>query len=276
MPDAPVSTVDTPQPASAKPKPLPRGTLLAALVAGLLAALAVPLDRPGVGWAVMGFAVALTVAVAARGAVIAGQVRWPWALATLALLAVGAFRDSRWLFALCLITACLTASLAMGGGKTVRGLAFGAMAIPSAAARDLPRVRRTVQVQARRRGGAAQRAVAVAGVSVVLLVVFGALLTSADAAFAAMLNRFSPKLDVGSLFESSLVFAVVAVGVLGACSVLAVPLRVAESSGNVRRRLRRYEWGLPVAALVVLFAALWACRSPCCSAAATWCCAPPA
>lgn len=160
MPDAPVSAVDTPPPTPARPKPLPRGTLAAALVAGLLAAVAVPLDRPGVGWAVMGLAAAVTVAVAVRRARIAGRVRWPWALATLALLAVGAFRDSRWLFALCVVTACLTASLAMAGGKTVRGLAFGATAIPTAAVRDLPRVRRTVQLHARRRGGTAQLAAA--------------------------------------------------------------------------------------------------------------------
>lgn len=234
---------------------MPDAPVSAALVGGLLAAVAVPLDRPGVGWAVMGLAAAVTVAVAVRRARIAGRVRWPWALATLALLAVGAFRDSRWLFALCVVTACLTASLAMAGGKTVRGLAFGATAIPAAAARDLPRVRRTVQLHARRRGGTAQRAAAVAGVSVVLLLVFGALLASADAAFAAMLNQYAPKLDGGAVFESSLVFAVVAVVVLGACSALAVPLRVAESAGKARRPLQRYEWALPVAALVLLFAA---------------------
>lgn len=234
---------------------MPDAPVSAALVGGLLAAVLVPLDRPGAGWAVMGLAVALTVVVAARKARIAGRVHWPWALATLALLAVGAFRDSRWLFALCVVTACLSASLAMAGGKTVRALAFGATAIPAAAVRDLPRVRRTVQVQARRRGGAAQRAAAVAGASVVLLVVFGALLTSADAAFAELLDRHAPRLDGGAVFESSLVFAVVAVGVLGACSALAIPLRVAESAGRARRPLQRYEWALPVTALVVLFAA---------------------
>lgn len=111
------STVDTLS-APENRRGAPVVVLLAAAAAGVLAAATIPLDRPGIGWLVMGVGVTVVTSVAVRALRPARRVHRLWAAATLALLAVGALRASEWLFVLCVLTACVTASLAMAGGRS--------------------------------------------------------------------------------------------------------------------------------------------------------------
>ena len=126
----------------------PPVALAAVGVTGLVAAASLPLDRPGIGWLCTGLAAAAATSVVARRAsasplsIGAKLRRVAWGTATLALLAVGLFRAAGWLFTLCVLTALVTGSLAVGGGTTVAGMVRGAFAVPLAALRALPWGRR--------------------------------------------------------------------------------------------------------------------------------------
>lgn len=249
------STVDTPPPTSAPDRRVAPGVvLLAAAAAGLIAATTVPLDRPGVGWLIAGVGVAAVVALAARALRPEGRVHRWWAVTTLALLAVGTFRASEWLFALCVLTACVTASLAMTGGRSVRELAVGAVAVPVAGLAELPWAARGAVAQSRRGGARPARITATVAASIALVVVFGGLLATADAAFGTLLDRLSPSVEGASVSRSALVFGTIGLGVVGACALLRTPRMLKPTPAVRLRSLRRFEWALPVATLVVLFA----------------------
>nr|MDT0659837.1 DUF4173 domain-containing protein [Micromonospora sp. DSM 115978] len=103
------------------------------------------------------------------------------------------------------------------------------------------------------RGGLGRVLVSVA-VSVVLLVVFGALFASADAAFANLLGAALPAVSTGSLVRWVFLFVTVGGWLLGAAYLLAGPPDLSGLHGRVPRRVRRWEWAVPLALLDVLFA----------------------
>lgn len=238
-----------------------RVVLRTAALTGLVAAASVPLDRPGVGWVVTGFAgtaalIAMAVAQAGQEATAghgrSGRIRPLWTAATLVLLGAGTVRAAGWLFVLCLLTAAVTGSLAIAGGKGLRALAAGAVAVPVAAARALPwGVRGATAV---RSSGRARIGAAVA-VSAVLLLVFGGLFASADAAFAELLTRVTPEVGAPTVVRWTFLFIAAAAGTLGAAYLLAAPPDLDGLERPAVARLRRLEWMLPLTALNAIFAA---------------------
>ncbi|MBF6170431.1 DUF4173 domain-containing protein [Nocardia blacklockiae] len=249
----------------------PPGVLPAAGIAGVVAAVAVPIDRPGLGWLPAGVAVAGAVTVVhrrARSAVPEGAAaqrrpweRLWWAGAAAALLAVGAFRAAPWLFALCVVAAAVAGSLAVVGRRSVYGVLYDAIAVPWAAAGGLAWA---FGALARVRAGAGSRPRRVgisAAVTAALLVVFVPLLGSADATFGALVGGLVPRWDAGSVVAWLAVFAAAAAASIGAMYLLAGP--PPEAGARVRvpgRTWSRAEWGLPVGALTVLFAAFVAAQ----------------
>ncbi|MEU2041959.1 DUF4153 domain-containing protein [Nocardia niwae] len=261
----------------------PPGVALAALVSGLAAAVLIDWDRPGIGWLLAACVATTSVFLvdrnARRGAAntaregadgaetrpkgqadtdyprgkrYAGRVGWT-ALA-LALLAVGTVRAAGWLFALCVIAACLAASPAVIGRRSANGVLYDTLAVWLETVAAVPWA---YAGTGRRRGGNATRAwrlgLSVA-VTVVLLAVFVPLLGSADALFAALLETVTPDVDPPSVLRWTVLFAVAGLGVLGALFVLAGPPPPATAAAG-GRTLRRPEWALPVGALAILFAA---------------------
>src|SRR5204862_6509808 len=109
--------------------PASRRLLVAAAVAGGCAAVALPWDRPGIGWLLTGVAVATGAGLAARGPGwrSAAVTRFGFGLAALALLGVGATRAAGWLFLFCVVAAAVTGSFAVAGGRGWRGLLTGAV-----------------------------------------------------------------------------------------------------------------------------------------------------
>ncbi len=230
----------------------PRRALLAAVLAAVFAAFMINLDRQGIGWLIGAAGVAGALFVIADET--KGRLRVPWLLAALALLAVGTIRASDWLFALCVLTACVAGSLAVAGGKSVRALAFGATAVSVAALRATPWA--AAGLRAVRRGGeSAPRIVWSALIAVVLLVVLGTLLGSADAAFADLLDGLVPDLEAGRITQWVFLFILVGLATLGAAFLLANPAHVDAMPATARKRVRLVEWTLPVGVLVLLFAA---------------------
>jgi Domain of unknown function (DUF4173) len=241
-------------------------------LAGLVAAASVPLDRPGVGWAVAGVAgAAALIALSMRGwahtaalgrgpavppITAAGTIRPFWTVATLALLSVGTVRAAGWLFVLCVLTAAVTASLAVTAGRSLPALAFTSVAIPVAALRGLPWVARGAALVARRqRGGPSVRIIATVAVSVLLLLVFGGLFASADAAFAELAGRIMPEINGAVVARWVYVFVLATAALLGGAYLLAAPPRLDGLERPSKVRLRRLEWTLPLVALNAIFLA---------------------
>jgi hypothetical protein len=237
--------------------PLPPAVLPAIGVAGVTGAVILPLDRPGIGWLLVGLVAAAAVSVAhvkSRGeAKLPSVARILWAAAALLLLAVGTIRASGWLFTLCVLAACVAGSLAVVGRRSVYGLWFDMFAVPIEGLRGLPWIARgQAGLRVRNKDKANRIGVSIV-LSVVLLAVFLPLLGSADASFARILRDLVPEVNVVSLFRWVFVFGLVGLGTLGACYLLAAPPLPAGIRKRRRRPLHRVEWALPMGLLVVLF-----------------------
>jgi hypothetical protein len=251
-------------------RPAGATAVLAVAAAATVAAVTLPIDRPGVGWpitALAGTAALLVVRavperspagpppLVVRPPERPGPDRFGWAAATVALLAVGAVRSAGWLFLLCLATATLTGALAMIRGTSMRGIAAGYTMPLIAGFRALPWLVRGVTRMRRPGGGRPNvRIVATVAVSVALLTVFGALFASAEPAFADALAGIAPDLGVGPLIRRLFVFTVAAMAVGGAVYLRATPPRLSELD-DAEGRVSRLEWAIPLSLLVALFAA---------------------
>jgi hypothetical protein len=222
--------------------------LYAGAAAGIAAAAMLPLGVPGIGWVltgVVGVAAVFTVTRRRSPLSIA------WALAALVLLAVPALLTADWLFALCLLAASAAGSLAVTDGTTLRGVVFGAFAVPAAAFRSVPWVVRGLKAgRPARRDKALGRTVLI---SVGLLLVFVPLLASSDAAFAELLENLVPNINGASPFRWGFLFVVIGFGTVGACYVQAAPPPL-NGKPRDRRAVSRREWAVPIGVLVAVFA----------------------
>ena len=250
-------------------RPASPATVIAIGAGAIVAALSMPaLDRPGVGWLISAIAgtLALVAARAIRGrdphpgtalrplTHAADPVRYAWAAATVLLLGVGTLRSAGWLFVLCVLTAMLTGVLATTGAQTTRAVIVGAfMSIP-AGFRSLPWLSRGLTAAPAGGGRQTARAVITAGVSLALLVVFGALFASADATFADLLSRVMPTVDAGTVVRWVFVFCVTTVLLGGAAYLRAAPPSLSGLDGAKARKVSRWEWAVPLGLLVALFA----------------------
>ncbi|MDI6097023.1 DUF4173 domain-containing protein [Actinoplanes sp. NEAU-A12] len=240
-----------PGPAKAQSRAVPAGVLAGAL--GFVVFL--PLDRVGIGWFLGWLALTLGVVGAVRrSADLSRSERWirsGWAAAALALLLVPAFRNAWWLVTFSVLGAFGCAALAIVGGKQVRSILFSLVAAPYAAFRGIPWVRK--HLRASRNPGMARRVVFSAGLTVVVLLVFGALLSSADVAFSTFLDRAVPDLDVGSAFQW--IFLAVAGGLIAVSGIytLSAPPTTSSLDTEGRGRFGLVEWAPACAALVLLF-----------------------
>ncbi|MEU4597615.1 DUF4153 domain-containing protein [Nocardia sp. NPDC023988] len=176
-----------------------------------------------------------------------------WVGLALVLLGVGAVRAAGWLFAWCVIGACVAGSFAVLGRRSTRGVWFDMIAVPIESFVAVPwafsgvRQAGTTELSRVRRYGVSVAATAV------LLVVFVPLLGGADATFATLLSGLVPEVDSAAAWERLVLFAVLGMGALGALYLLAGPLPAAGETVRPRRLWTRSEWALPVAVLAVLF-----------------------
>ncbi|MEU1437738.1 DUF4173 domain-containing protein [Streptomyces sp. NPDC005786] len=241
-----------------KPGAVPGATLWAVLATGLLSAL---LLGDGIGLNLLFVAVpaALAAWFAARGA--SRRLRpWTavWAVGGLALLAVPALRDAGWPTLLAIVSAFALGSLALHGSRSWLGVFLGSLGLLTSVAESLGwgvRGIRDRMAGSRGRWGVVFRSAVVA---VVLLIVFGALFASADAAFADVLGSLMPDVSIGDSPWRFFLGVVGLVGALAAAYTAAAPVRwdgLTVRPGKARGRL---EWALPLVVLNLLFAAFLA------------------
>ena len=206
-----------------------------ALLAAVLAAAIVPYSRPGIGVPFVAAIVALAVGLSARRSarlLVFGGL-------ALALACIPAWLDAPWIVAIDLVAACLLAAVA------VAGVGLGAAAAPVRALVDVPPLLPS---------GGAQWIPAARGVLIgsFLVVPFGVLFWSADAAFAE-LGGSLPLPSLASAPGRVVVFLGVLIGAVG--------LALAERRPDPRTkrrdvsRLTRWEWTFPLLLLDLLFVA---------------------
>jgi Domain of unknown function (DUF4173) len=206
---------------------------LFALLAAFLAAAAFPHQSPGVDVPLVAVLVAAGVAT--------GAARAPTTLVfgslAIALTAFAAVLDAQWVVAVDLAAAMVLAALASAGPQ------LAALVAPLRALRDMPRLVPSTPLTSVQ----AARGVLLGSA---LVLPFGALFWTGDAAFAELGTRTAPSFS--SLPLRTLVFGVVLAGALGlALAARATPPRAMRERAT--GALERLEWIIPIAFLDLLF-----------------------
>jgi signal transduction histidine kinase len=263
-----MSTLTPPAPMPASPPPPPGalelrrfwpdagagrpGVVAACAVAGMLAALIWP-DRP------IGLGVAFVFAVICGVVLLAGRWRRPFtwldwadvALVTL-LIATLVVRDAAWITVLCLLAALALVVVNVTKARTVIGMLLGAASVPFAALRGLPWLGRSLRpAQGVRAWLPVVRTVLV---TLVLLVVFGALFASADAVFATWVDAITPNISIGDVPARIVLGVFIAAGTLAAAYVALAPPAVDSVQIPLKASRRRFEWLAPLVAVDGVFA----------------------
>ncbi|WP_255305929.1 DUF4153 domain-containing protein [Streptomyces sp. Wb2n-11] len=230
-------------------------TLVAALATALLSAL---LLGEGLGLNLL-FVTVPTALAAGFAARAAGRRLRPWtfvwAVGGLALLAVPALRDAGWPTFLACVSALALGSLALHGNRTWAGVLAGSLGIFGSLASGPAWAWRGMRERAEVSRGRWAPMVRTALVAAVLLVVFGALFASADAAFAGLLGGLTPDVSVADSPWRIFLFALGLVGALAAARTAAAPLRWDRLEIRPGRARGRAEWALPLVVLNLLFTA---------------------
>ncbi|MDQ0810749.1 hypothetical protein QFZ63_002463 [Streptomyces sp. B3I7] len=235
--------------------PVPASALWAALATGVLAAL---LLADGVAANLL--LVALPAAYAAYAAGRSAGRRthaWSlvWAVGGLALLAIPVLRDADWPSFLAVVTALAAGSLALQGGRRWPAVLLGPIGVFQSLVAGPQWGWQGVRA---RSDGARGRVVPVLralAVTVVLLLVFGALFAGADAAFADLLGDLMPQASFTGGFRHLLMLVLGLVGALAVAHSAVAPPRWDRARVPEGRPRGRVEWALPLVVLVFLFAA---------------------
>ncbi|MHA5051186.1 DUF4153 domain-containing protein [Streptomyces sp. SD15] len=235
--------------------PVRTATLWAVLATGVLSMLLL-----GDGLAVNLLLVAIPAALAAYFAAEAAGRRprlWTlaWAIGGLALLIVPALRDADWPSFLAGVTAVALGSLALHGGRTWPAVLLGPIGVFNALVTGPTWGWRGLRERSgggRGKLGVGLRALVV---TAILLLVFGALFASADAAFADLLGDLVPDVSVSGVPKHALLLVLGLAGSLAVAHTAAAPLRWDRVEVPEGRPRGRVEWALPLIVLTVLFAA---------------------
>ncbi|WSV67472.1 DUF4173 domain-containing protein [Streptomyces sp. NBC_01012] len=241
-----------------RPPPPPAigpATLGAVFATALLGALLLA-DGLGPNLLIVAVPAALGAFFAARSA---GRVLRPWtavwAVGGLGLLVIPALRDAGWPVFLAVVSAIALGSLALHGSRSWPGVFFGSLGLFPSIAVGVRWGWRGVRDRTDDSRGRIRTVVRSAAVAVVLLVVFGALFASADAAFADLLGSLTPDASVGDSPWRLFLFAVGLAGALAAAYSAAAPVRWDHIAVRPGRARNRAEWALPLIVLNLLFAA---------------------
>ncbi|MFF5704609.1 DUF4173 domain-containing protein [Streptomyces sp. NPDC012794] len=239
----------------AEAAPIQTATLVAVLAAGLTTAVALG-DGMGPGLLLAALPAMVAAYASARAA---GRKARPWSLlwaaGCVALLVVPALRDSAWPSTLAILAAVLLAALALHGAGRWPGVLLAPLGFLDSAVSGVG----WAWAGVRARGGGARRGrwlpvLKAALVAVALLLVFGTLFASADAAFADLLGGLVPEVSVGDGPLRFLLFLTGAVLALAAARTAAAPHRWDRVKTRQWKARSRVEWSLPLIVLNLLFA----------------------
>lgn len=228
----------------------PRRTLIGAALAGLVGAIV--LGGPGVGYPITAAAVLLAVACMRPER----STMWhaAGAVAILSLSSVAVFRSSEWLVTMSAWLAVFVAGAVLSGSWTWKGTFLGALTPVLAPVRAVRWTSRGVQRLDTGRVHPGRIAL-VAVVTAVLVSVFAALFAGADPAFERLVDDAMPEWDLGAGARRIALFLLVAGGALAACYLVVNRPRFDLLAPEPKTKISLWEWSIPVAAVVAVFAA---------------------
>ena len=228
--------------------------LLAALGVGIVAAILLPDNRIGLGMLIVLTCGGLAIWFASPRR----TDRWSWFTAALALpLALTTvLRDNPGFTFLAVAVAGVLAATACTDARTVPGMLVSVVAWPLSALRGLPLLDRTIKTLARR--GRTWSVLRTAVVSLVLLLVFGGLLASADAVLGSWAAALVPELSDMVVFRTfTLVFFT---GITLAGLYLALNPPHVEEFPRGSARIPLWEWAVPLGVVIAVFIAFIAAQ----------------
>ncbi|ALI29121.1 hypothetical protein XA26_53290 [Mycolicibacterium fortuitum] len=239
----------------------PRRVLASALVAGLVGTAVWRVSVLSVGYLVVG--------VLVFGVVYGTAPRRPSRVEsfgiglTLALLAVPALLAAEWMGALCLSAAWIVGWCTLAGGGTWTAVFSGPFLPWVLFGRLRGWVEQAVKAWLPDRSGLPSlgRVAAVAGLTVGLVVVFGALFAAADPAFAHFAGNLVPSFDGVDFAARAVVFGIVVTFVLGGAYLVRFPPRLDALAPAPMQPVPRWEWALPLGVLDALFVAFVAVQA---------------
>jgi two-component system sensor histidine kinase BaeS len=224
--------------------------LLGSLGVGLLGGIVMPFRDLGLG--------TFLVLLAAGGVVLAASTRRDAFTVTCAglcvlLAATVAARDAAWIVLLCLLAGAALCVCSVTGARSVGGFLLSGLGWPLAGLRGLPWLGRTAaRLTGLGQGAAVLRTVVL---SVLGLVVFGALFASADALLAEWWSAVLPDLSLGTLAFRGFLAVAVGGAVLAAAYLALNPPQVDRGGAEPRPVSHRFEWLAPVLVVNAVFAA---------------------
>jgi signal transduction histidine kinase len=225
--------------------------LVGSVATGVLAGVILPFRDLGLA--------TFLVLLAAGGVVLAASRhrRDPFTLTCAALCVVLAattvLRDADWIVVLCLLAGAALCVCGVTRGRTLPGFVLAGVAWPLAGLRGMPWLGRTLAVlTGLGRGAALLRTLMW---SLLGLVVFGALLVSADALLAEWADAVLPDLSLDTFVLRAFVAVAVGGAVLAAAYLALNPPRVDREAGGGRPVSHRFEWLAPVLVINAVFAA---------------------
>jgi Domain of unknown function (DUF4173) len=171
-----------------------------------------------------------------------------------ALLTVPALLAAKWLGALCILAAWLVAWCTLAGGRTWTAIVTGPF-LPLLPARAFGWARRGIpegEFAWLRRLSPARVGV-VSAITVVLALVFGGLFTSADPAFARLIDSLIPEWNLYGVRARAVVFGIVLSLVLFGGYLVRFAPKLDGLAPRPMRPVPRWEWAAPLAVLDTLF-----------------------
>lgn len=224
-------------------RPVRAATLAGCAVVGCAGGVLLVGQRLGLGLALVG----LLLWVPAVAALLRRRAWGDLVLAGLSVALVGgvAVRDSGWVVALSVLTAVGVAAVAATSGRSAPSVLLAPLGGAAGAVRALPWVARGIGGHLGARRERLLTVVRSVAVTVVLLVVFGALFAAADGVFASYL----PSLDLDLLPGRVVVGVMVGVAAATLAHLALAPPSWSRLTAPAGRAARRGEWLLPVLAL---------------------------
>lgn len=228
--------------------------ILVALAVGLLAAILLPGNAIGLGMLAVltcGGA-ALWLASPRRSS------RWSWFTAALALPLglTTVLRDDPTVTFFAVAVAGVLAATACTDARSVAGMVAACAAWPASALRGLPLLDRSIRVLARQ--GNAWSILRTAVVSLVLLLVFGGLLASADAVLGSWASALVP--DISDMVVFRVFTLVFFAGVVLAGLYLAINPPTVDGP-RVAARIPTREWQVPLGVVIAIFVVFLAAQA---------------
>jgi len=237
--------------------PAPRWALGALAATALLATFAITSGMPGLGVTLTGLGLlAATLPLARRDQPVTRAVG---AVLAVALLAVPSIRDNDALVAVCTLTGFAAIAATLAPPIRFTGFFYGPLLAAILWLPGLGWARRGLADLPGRRS--AMLVLRTTVIAVVVVIVFGALFASADPAFAELVETITPTMSPGLAIGRVILFPFLLAGAFGYAHLAVRPPRLDLIGARPARKVRMWEWAVPLTLLNALFAAFVAVQA---------------